>query len=220
MVKRGVEKRNIFLKPQDYHRLILGLEFCNSKDPTNLWSLVGSDPTKLRERLEDRRRKKETSIIEVLAFALMPNHIHLILREIFKGGISLYMQKLGGYTTYFNKQYDRVGSLFQSRFKDIRIRDDVQLHAVFAYVHTNPVELWESGWKKFQVRDPNAAMKKLREYWVSSYNDYVGVGRFPSVTQREFFLNFFGSAEGCRQAVEDWIRYKAQQAGSISEMLE
>ena len=57
IVNRGVEKRKIFLSDQDYNRFILGLEFFNDKDSTNLWPLlvnldsniinaiVGSDPT-------------------------------------------------------------------------------------------------------------------------------------------------------------------------------
>src|SRR3989338_4171854 len=85
IVKRGVEKRDIFLKSQDYSRFILGLEFCNSKNPTDLWSLVGTVPTKLRERLEEQRQRREKSLVDVLAFALMPNHIHIILREIIEG---------------------------------------------------------------------------------------------------------------------------------------
>src|SRR3990167_5792065 len=99
IVKRGVEKRDIFLKPQDYSRFILGLEFCNSTNSVDLWSLVGTVPTKLKDRLDERRQKKENFIVDVLAFALMPNHIHLVLREIIEGGISLYMRKLGGYST-------------------------------------------------------------------------------------------------------------------------
>lgn len=220
IVKRGVEKRDIFLKPQDYSRFILGLEFCNSKNPADLWSLVGTVPTKLKERLEERRQEKEKSIVDVLAFALMPNHIHLILREIIEGGISLYMRKLGGYSTYFNKQYGRVGPLFQSRFKDVPVKNDIQLHNVFVYVHTNPVELWEPDWKEFRVRNLEVSIRKLEEYKSSSYNDYIGRKQFPFVMNNEFFLSFYGSEQKCKQAVEDWIRFKGGVTHLGDEIIE
>ncbi len=210
VVKRATEGRIIFDKTQDPSRFILGLEFFNDPEPINLWTLIaGSDPAKLGGRLEEQRNKKQTSIVELLAFALMPNHIHLILREIRKNGISKYIQKLGGYSTYFNKQYHRAGSLFQSRFKAIRVKDDIQLNAVFCYVHTNPIELWETGWKERRVKDPAEAIKKLEEYWASSYNDYIGKPRFPHAINRKFFLDFYGGEQQCRQAVEDWVRISA-----------
>ena len=60
IVKRATEGRKIFMKSQDSHRFILGLEFCNSKKPTDLWSLiVGSDPTEIAKRLEEQRNKKQ-----------------------------------------------------------------------------------------------------------------------------------------------------------------
>lgn len=220
VIKRGVEQRNIFLKPQDYHRFILGLEFCNTPTATNLWPLVGSDPTRLGRRLAEERTKKQKPLVGLLAFTLMPNHIHLILQEILQGGISKFMQKLGGYSTYFNKQYKRAGALFQSRFKDVRIQDDVQLHNAFVYVHTNPIELWESEWKEFSVWDTDSAIQKLEQYWASSYGDYIGKENFPFVTVRDFFFNFFGDEQKCRQAVEDWIRLKGGQANFDSQMFE
>ena len=113
VLNRGVEKRKIFIKGQDYSRFILALEFFNRNAKTNLWDYVakvGSDPT--FARLERERAKSIEPIVEILAFALLPNHFHLIVREIRKGGTSSFMAKLGGYSSYFNKQYDRVGPLF------------------------------------------------------------------------------------------------------------
>ena len=213
VIKRGVEKRKIFLKPQDYSRFILGIELCNTDQATDLWTLLaGSSPAKIAERLQEKRASKQQSLVDVLTFNLMPNHFHMGLREIKEGGISQYMQKMGGYSTYFNKQYNRVGPLFQSRFKAIRIRDDIQLNNMFVYVHTNPVELWEPSWKDFKVENSKNAIQKLEGYWASSYNDYIGRSKFPHAINRKFFLNFYGSERKCKQAVEDWIKFKAAEA--------
>lgn len=218
VIQRGVEKRKIFLKNQDYSRFILGLELFNFLGSTNLWSLIaraGSDParamgTRLKE-LRGQRAKRSSRLVELMAFTLMPNHLHLLLREEKRGGVSAFMQKMGGYATYFNQQYDRSGSLFQSRYRLVPVETDTQLRAIFAYVHTNPVGLWESGWKDFLVRDSKAALRTLEEYRWSSYGDYIGKVTFPQATQREFFSNLFGGVRGCREAVEDWVKFKAQR---------
>ena len=69
----------------------------------------------------------------------MPNHIHLLLKQIKNNGISEFIRKVEvGYAGYFNKKYGRKGHLFQGRFKAVRIEDNEQLKTVFVYIHTNP----------------------------------------------------------------------------------
>ena len=122
IIKRGVDGRKIFLKSQDYSRFILGLEFFNNENPIDLWNLIRGDGlntaeggrTSLREKIENQRKNKGKLIVGFMAFALMPSHFHLIVREIIDKGISYFMQKMGGYTGYFNKQYNRRGNLFES----------------------------------------------------------------------------------------------------------
>ncbi|MBI4128292.1 MAG: transposase, partial [Parcubacteria group bacterium] len=180
--------------------------------PTNLWEHVATtNPASLQERLSEERRKQHTPIVELLSFALMPNHYHFIIREIKDGGIIEFMRKLGGYTLYFNQQYERVGPLFQSRYRAVHIKDDTQLKIAFAYVHTNPVELIEPNWKEQKIKDPRRAFDWLNEYQWSSYGDYLGIKRFPEATQRNFFLDVLNGAKGCQRWIEDWIKYKAQR---------
>ncbi len=223
IINRGVDGRDTFLKNQDYSRFILGLEFFNTKNSINIWSLItravaGSDPAtaaataemSIRRRLENQRANMGKPIVEIMAFTLMPNHYHLILREIIAKGISLFMQKIGGYSIYFNKQNDRSGSLFQSRYKCVEIKSDAQLFAVFTYVHTNPVELIEPMWKNQQVKNFVKAKNFLENYKWSSYQDYIGKPMFPNVISKEFFLNFFGKEKNCKKEVENWIEFKAK----------
>ena len=210
------------MKPQDYSRFIIALEFFNNEDTARLWELLvknnpkaapgpASLPDSIAERLQGQRDQKTPPLVELLAFALMPNHFHLIIREIKKDGIIKFMTKMGGYSIYFNKQYDRVGPLFQSRYKAVPVRSDQQLYRVFSYVQTNPVQLWDKKWKNMKVNDAKSAIEKLEEYKWSSYRDYIGEPTHSTATERDFFNEFFGGSEGCRAAVEDWIRFKAEK---------
>ena len=224
VINRGVEKRKIFQKEQDYSRFIIGMEFFNCSEPVNLWEFLARNlkdknlKNLIALRLQEERNKKKEPMVEILAFCLMPNHYHFILKEIKEGGISKFMKKMGGYSTYFNKQYKRVGPLFQSRFKSIPVKDDRQLQALFNYVHTNPVELLEPGWKDFKVKNFHQATDFLKNYKWSSYLDYIGQPNHPFVTRRSFFSKIFGNFDGCEAAIGDWVKYKAVKLRDDAEL--
>lgn len=221
IINRGVDGRKIFLKDQDYSRFILSLEFFNNDKLVNIYDFIGktekaiagSDPaiafSVIGKKLKEERGKPKNPIVELMVFALMPNHYHLAVKEIVRGGISFYMQKIGGYSGYFNKQHERKGTLFGSRYSCVKIESDAQLFAVFNYIHTNPVELIEPMWKEQKVKNFNKAKEFLENYKWSSYGDYIGISNFPNVTNREFFLNFFGGETSCKKEAKDWIKFKA-----------
>jgi len=215
-INRGVEKREIFKKNQDYHRFVLGLYFFNDTKPSDIWQRVRyHDRNIILPDVDDRN-----NIVDLLAFALMPNHYHLIIRAKNEKDIPIFMNKLGGYTKYFNKQYNRVGPLFQGRYKLVPIKNEIQLINIFSYVHTNPVGLIEPKWKDLKVNNKLKAIEYLRKYKWSSYNDYIGDKIFPSVVQQEFFLNILGDKKQCFKVIEDWINFKAENADLDRKLLE
>ena len=71
----------------------------------------------------------------------MPNHFHLLVRQNTDLPITQLILKIcTGYSKYFNKKYDRVGVVFQDRFKAVRIKKNNQLLWVSYYIHKNPVD--------------------------------------------------------------------------------
>lgn len=165
-------------------------------------------------------RDKREKLVEVLAFCLMPNHIHLLVRQLKEKGISKFIQKIGsGYAGYFKKKYQikLKGHFFQDRFEAVHIKIDDQLRVVFTYIHTNPAALIEPDWKQKGVRDSEKVIKFLeKEYRWSSLLDYLGQKNFPSVIEKSFMLKVIGGKEGCKEWVENWIRYK----GDIRKLME
>jgi len=163
IVMRGVDGRTIFPQQEDYFRFIHDLFEFNDEDAvasvyrfhTN--NLTGTVPVKLRNE-----RKKRKLLVEILALCLMSNHFHLLLRQIKEQGISQFMRKLGGYATYINKKYKREGHLYQGRFRAVHIKDETQLKNVFVYIHANPIEFIESGWKETGIKDPKVKNGKQK----------------------------------------------------------
>jgi putative transposase len=77
-------------------------------------------------------------LVEINAYCLNQNHFHLIVKQLRSGGISEFMQKIGtGHTMYFNKKYNRSGSLFQGTFKSTHINSNELLLYLSVYVNAN-----------------------------------------------------------------------------------
>jgi len=205
ILNRGVDKRNIFLDDHDYFRFIHNLFEFNDPSPVfNLgYFLNRNQSIDLRSRYVKRRKL----IVEILAFCLMPNHFHLLIRQKEDGGITKFMRKLGiGYAKYFNQKYQRIGALFQGRYKAVPVsRGSHFIHLPY-YIHFNPLDLIMPEWRMGKIKNYKKAVKFLESYRWSSHLDYIGKKNFPSVTQREFLLKIFRGPENYRKEVKNWLK--------------
>ena len=216
VIGRGNNKQDIFFSDSDYFRFIKDLYEFNDENTIDTryrvmglnLKVTGSDPVTFGRRVRNERKRE--LLVEILEFCLMPNHAHLLLRQLKDGGISEFMKKVkGGYATYINKKYERIGSLFQSHFKAVGIETDEQLNTIFSYIHCNPCQLVESGWKTTGMLDKKNALNKLESWRWSSYLDYIGKKNFPSLTNRKMFTELYGGPKGCANVVRDWVKHKS-----------
>lgn len=152
---RGHNKQQIFLTYKDYSRYLKRLREYAQKHP-----------------------------ITLLAYTLMPNHIHLLVRQDGDDSIDHFIHRLHtAYTMYFNKKYERVGSVFQGRFKAKNVGTDEYLLHVSRYIHLNPIEI---------LRAQGRALS-LEDYKWSSYKEYVNSSSSSSLTNPTFILEYFSS---------------------------
>jgi len=198
---RGVEKRKIFLDKQDFLRFIHCM-FEFNDEIHNINTL-----RKLNSKNENNKKKKRNPLVEILIFCLMPNHFHFILKQKRDDGIIKFMQKLGtGYAMYFNQKYDRVGGLFQGRFKAVLIEKEPHFIHLPYYIHLNPIELINPKWKEKKIKNIKETINFLNSYRWSSYLDYIGIKNFPSVTSRELLSEFFNGPKEYKLATEKWLK--------------
>jgi putative transposase len=198
---RGVEKRQIFLDNEDRFRFLHDLyEFNDKETAENIYY------RKIYE-IVSRRKVDKKPLVGIHAFCLMPNHFHLIVNQKDNNGISNFMRKLGiGYSMYFNKKYERVGTLFQGRFKAILVNKNEYISYLHYYIHLNPLELIEPDWKEGKIKDLNKAIEFLESYRWSSYMDYIGKKNFPSLINKEFLSGFAGEPENYRKDMIEWLK--------------
>ena len=205
VMNRGVDKRNIFMQQEDYFRFIHDLfEFNNTAPVNNLTYFFEKNPKDIARPYIERRPRE--LLVEILAFCLMPNHYHLLLKPRFDDGVTKFMKKLNmGYAKYFNEKYKRSGTLFQGRYKSVTVTNERHFIYLPYYIHLNPLDLITPEWREQTLQDPKKAIKFLETYRWSSHLDYAGQKNFPSITQRDFLTECFGGPARYKQNLEQRI---------------
>ena len=193
---RGVEKRKIFLEDKDF--LFFQTYLFIYLQP--LKKVLEKHPD-LPLRLHSKNLSKEVSLI---AYCMMPNHFHLLLKQKTKNGISKLMKQISNaYTLYFNQKHKRVGGLMQGRFKAVPILKDNQLIHVARYIHLNPIA--------------SNLTQDLNSYKWSSYPDYLGKDTYLSSSKDEI-LSHFKSVGNFEKFHKDQIDY-AKELDKIKHLV-
>jgi len=120
----------------------------------------------------------------IYAYALMTNHLHILLKSG-ESGLSTYMRRLlSGYAQFYNRRHKRAGHLFQNRYKSIICEEEAYFDKLLAYIHLNPLkagivesfeELARYPWSGHAV-----LMRRIHHDWFD----------------RDYVLRFFGSTDG------------------------
>jgi len=170
---RGAHKQPIFLDERDYARFLLLLYTANHSERIRLGDLLEEYPGRSWMQIFSDV-ETDHSLVEILAYALMPNHFHLILRPKTENGCTVFMKKVAtAYAMYFNLKYDRSGVLFQGRFKSRHIGNEPYFRYIFSYVHLNLIDLVEPKWKEGGIKDVEAVRKFMHTHPYSSFQDYA-----------------------------------------------
>ncbi len=130
----------------------------------------------------------QPTLVEILAYCLMPTHYHLLI-QLHTGNFAIeVMQPFSlSYTKAVNIQQQRVGSLFQGRFKSVLVDSNDYLLHLSRYIHLNPVRA--------------NLVKKPAEWVFSSYRDYIGV-RKGKIPHKEMVMAFFQRPVDYQEFVE------------------
>ena len=154
---RGINRQQIFMDDEDYRRLLRTLSDC-----------------------------KRISGFELYAYCLMPNHIHLLIHAQSEP-LEKILKRVGSrFVWWYNMKYDRVGHLFQDRYKSEPVEDDAYFLTVLRYILQNPMK---------------AGLEDAPGSWTwSSYAHYSGNDDF--LTDAAFADSFFPD----RAALLDYLR--------------
>lgn len=200
---RGVEKRQVFMDEMDYSVFISYLSMYLSP----LQDLQGSS---LQEKISPSKVPKNYfGEIKLLAYCLMPNHFHLMVKQESDRGIDHFMRSVSTkYVRYFNSKYKRIGPLFQGIYKAVRIESEYQFVYLSKYIHRNPLDL-------ITCKDDPC---RLEDYRYSSYGNYLNkywqgwldteevLGLFGSVNKQISFKSYRAFVEESSDADFSFIK--------------
>ena len=185
---RGAHKTNLFKDERDWLRFLFLVLYCQAPvtiPNTRRFMVPTAAASGFRVPLHFETEIEQKRLVELVSFCIMPNHFHLIVKELSEGGISSYMQRVAtGYTMYYNTKYDASGHLFQGRYKTVHIKDNDQLLYLSSYIHRNPREL--AKWKGLE-----------QAYPYSSLQDLAGINRWGSLLVGDIITSQF---DGTKQS--------------------
>jgi len=175
---RGVNKQEIFRDSLDYSVFLKYLKEALSPAPKhNELETFEVEINGFIFQKPKRQPKNFNSDIDLIAYALMPNHFNLIIKQSKSDSMEHFMKSVSTrYSMYFNKAHTRVGPLFQGVYKAVLIENDNYLLHLSRYIHLNPKETF--------INLANA---------YSSYGDYIGIKKTPWVNPKPV-LDFFNQA--------------------------
>ena len=187
---RGVDKKPIFIDKKDYSHAIETLDYYRFLDPPTRFSYflkTNSD----EKAIFQRQLESHTKLVKIIAYCLMPNHYHLILKQNYENGISKFISLFqNSYAKFFNQRHERIGHLIQGSFKSVRVISNEQLLHLGRYIHLNPVNA-------FLIKSED-----LSTYQWSSYPHYLGKQHMQLI-ESDIILNNFTDNNAYKLFVEN-----------------
>lgn len=209
---RGAKKLPIYRQKDDLKRLLVNLFYLNHSDrmPDN-WRReleMTEDPTHFEwlDIWEER-----DPIVSILAFSIMPNHLHLMIKEIIEGGTSRFMHRVSmGYSKFINEKYGESGSLFQGTFKSRLVEEDVDFRNLAVYVMVkNPFELYPGGLRRAIENFDDAYNRAARDP-LNSLGAYAGNRDVPIIT-KDLLGELFETPDSFKEFARETMLYKLDQ---------
>jgi REP element-mobilizing transposase RayT len=211
---RGVDKRDVFLESPDFERFLWGLvEFNNPLTDSQrdflqrklgpefgtryLVSNSGPASSNLDagsvlndEGVTNLIKLVKEKLVEITAYALLPNHYHLLIRQLTENGIPKFLQKIGtGYTNYFNLKNKRSGCLFQGKYKAIHLDSNDFILRTSSYINANA--------------EIHGLISDVMNYQWCSYQYYLGLKTEDICKNKNFILEQFKDADDYKNYVQE-----------------
>lgn len=204
VVKRGARGGDIVRDADDQRHFVRSLFFLNDTylDPHAVLIVSGKVPMIRPEHWPDG-----DNLVDVLAWTLMPNHLHLVLQEVREGGIAKFMQRLcGSMSARSNAKYAESGSLFQGGYKGRVVEDDADLRWLASYVMVkNVFELYPGGLTK-AVRHFDDAWKWAEGYQYSSMHAYATDTQSPIIAPDNVLMAAVGTPHVFKRGAKDMVQ--------------
>jgi len=197
---RSIADFIIFNDRRDYQRMLMLFFYFQIENPPSKFSYF------IRHKATadlgffqvfDEIANDQDKNVQIIAYCLMPTHIHMILKQLKDKGISTYLSNISNaYARYFNICHRRKGPLWEGEFKNVLVENNDQLLHLTRYIHLNPVTA--------------SLVEKPEDWSYSSYLEYLGRDNIHQFCNYENILEI--DPKKYQAFVEDRIDYQKELA--------
>lgn len=193
ILNRGVARQPIFFNKSDYQQAISSFYYYRFLSIPMSYARYKEQTIEERQNILNNLGKTQ-KLVDIVAFVLMPNHFHFLLKQLTKDGISIFLSRFSNsFTRHVNVKHDRVGPLFQGTFKAVHVENDEQLLHLWRYISINPVV-------SHIIKE-----SELFNYHWSSLPEYFSDKQ--SIIFKEPVISHFSNQELLRSFIVDQIDY-------------
>lgn len=196
-----------FKENNNCNRLTQAFLLSNSTKSTQAFQFLRNhkDAT-LDEALEIARSGEK--LVDVLCYAIMPDHYHLLIKERKEKGITEFIRKCNiSIAKYINKTKERRGTIFESRFKSKHIDSNEYLRHLSLYIHLNPLDfIAGKEWREHRLENFNKHKDKLLNYPWSSLSFFLNNNK-PNeiISGHEIITDQFKNRNDYEFYLKSWI---------------
>jgi len=189
-------------------RLILTFLIANSTKSGDAFQYLRNNKNASKEKIIKILNKGE-KLTDILCYAVMPDHYHLLLKETRKNGIVNFIHRCNtSIAKYLNTKSERKGHIFESRFKSKHIDSNEYLLHLSLYIHLNPLDfLAGKEWREHGIKNWNDSKKYLLDYPWSSLNSFINDYKNPILSGTEIITEQFNSSpEKYESFLKEWSK--------------
>lgn len=219
-----------------YSRVILGMPEFSDKDNANklAQTFLLANSTKSSQAFDYLRNyrtatlekaieisKSGERLSEILCYAIMPNHYHLLIKEIKENGVSDFIRRCNtSIAKYINTKNERRGSLFEGSFKAKHIDSNEYLLHLSVYIHLNPLDFLSSkDWRENKLKNWELEKKKILSYKWSSLRHYLTPSSTSDVDEIisgiEIIKNQFKDESDYERFIKEWSVDSLNKMGGL-----
>lgn len=198
ILNRGTNGLPLFKSKVSMHLFAKICDYYTVEEPPLRYSYFHR--LKLEDRVAySRNISAKPELVEILAYCIMPNHFHFLVKQHIDQGISLWMRKsLNSFSSWYNLTHKRKGTLFQHVFKSVHISSDEQLLHTARYIHLNPYVAGIVNIEKL-ISYPGSS---LGEYLAESTSQHIQIK-----TSQHYLLDNFKTRDDFRSFTFDQADY-------------
>ena len=195
---RSIAKFIVFNNTPEYSRMFQLIDLSRFKDFNYRFSKFKDMELESQSAIIASIKTANNPVVKIIAYCIMPTHIHLILKQVETDGITQFVGRiLNSYSKYFNTHHRRSGPLWNGRFKNVLVEKDNQLLHLTRYIHLNPTSA--------------GLVKKPEDWEYSSYKEYLSnVADRANICEKDGFFDL--DAVNYKKFVNDQKDYQRNLA--------